>query len=408
MLVHPTSDRSLTLQPDNRVFVGDVVMRLAELSAPRLPGTGAVAVVDDDPLVQLATVVHLFRAQRWGIVLPRHRLNERTEPVLTAAGFTIVGDGGLPYESPHDESGSGVALMTSGTTGPPKLYRHRWASLSTHPGNVAPRHWLNPYSAGSYAWYQLVTLWMFVPEQTLTLVPDADPVSMIEAAVRSGVDAISCTPSFWRHVLLSAPPELLKRLQPTQLTLGGERVEQAILDELGANFPEARITHIYASTETGAAIVVHDGREGFPVDWLERARPGRPELRITDEILHVRSPFAAEATGEWWRTGDRVERRGDRVVIVGREGEGMLNVGGRKASKAHLEQAIRQHPDIAWCRVYTRRSPVAGSVVTAQVVPRRPIDDAEAFGDALSAFCRAQNVEDWTIPRFWNIEERIP
>ena len=45
-------------------------------------------------------------------------------------------------------------------------------------------------------------------------------------------------------------------------------MDQVILDRLRAVFPEAAIAHIYASTEAGAAIVVRDGREGFPVDWL--------------------------------------------------------------------------------------------------------------------------------------------
>ncbi|MEN0064692.1 MAG: class I adenylate-forming enzyme family protein [Myxococcota bacterium] len=408
MLVHSAGRGPLTLQPANRLCIRGEPTTLGSLRPPELPGEGPVAVVSDDVRVQLATAVALFNTGRRGLVLPSDRLTPRTEPILRSAGYSLVftATGEVVWGSDL-ETKCGVALLTSGTTGPPKLYVHGWDSLSTHPAGLPPRHWLQTYSPGTYAWYQLVTLWMFAPSQALTLGP-SDPIDRLEAAAQHGVNAISCTPSFWRYVFLGAPKGLFERLDLVQLTLGGERVDQEILNQLAKTFPQARISHIYASTEVGASLVVHDGREGFPATWVGQPRPGRPELRIEDGILYVRSPFAAEGTDRWHRTGDRVERKGDRMVIVGREDEGMLNVGGRKASRTHLEQTIGQHPDVVWCRVYTRRSPISGSVVAADVVPRHAVEDQEAFGESLALFCRGRDLADWSIPRFWNLKEQIP
>ena len=62
-------------------------------------------------------------------------------------------------------------------------------------------------------------------------------------------------------------------------------------------FPEARISWIYASSEVGAAIAVHDGRAGFPVAWLDRPtgpEPGRPTLSVDDDELVIVSPHAGD------------------------------------------------------------------------------------------------------------------
>ncbi len=83
--------------------------------------------------------------------------------------------------------------------------------------------------------------------------------------VESGANAVSATPSLWRQILqlpVSAGWDL------KQITLGGEIADQRVLDALTSAFPGARIVHVFASTETGAAFSVKDGREGFPVTYL--------------------------------------------------------------------------------------------------------------------------------------------
>ena len=77
-----------------------------------------------------------------------------------------------------------------------------------------------------------------------------------------------------------------------QITLGGEAVDQDLLDRLHAAFPHARLTHIYASTEMGVCFSVRDGKAGFPADYLsDRSLPC--QLRIaSDGELEIRSKRA--------------------------------------------------------------------------------------------------------------------
>jgi acyl-CoA synthetase (AMP-forming)/AMP-acid ligase II len=268
----------------------------------------------------------------------------------------------------------------------------------------------------------MVTLWMFHAGQTLVASPHTAPEEVWDDGLVAGFDAVSSTPSFWRYLFALRPPAELARAPLAQITLGGEPVRQDLLDRLAALFPAARLTHIYASTEVGAAIVVHDGREGFPARWLEEAAPpGRPALRVVDGVLHVRSPHAARGSAGadgWCATGDRVERRGHRAVVVGRAaGElggdllgDLLNVGGRKVAPAAVAGQLAASPLVAWCRVRGARAPLVGTLVAADVVlsPHGRELAPEAAERELTAFCAARGLPDWMVPRLWNWLERVP
>ena len=117
-----------------------------------------------------------------------------------------------------------------------------------------------------------------------------------------------------------------------QVSLGGEPVDQAVLDQLTELFPNARVSWIYASSELGASIVVHDGRAGFPVEWLERDAPDRPRLAVEDGELVIASPHHGEGLEGAVRTGDAVVIEDGRVLITGRTSADEINVGGSKVS----------------------------------------------------------------------------
>jgi acyl-CoA synthetase (AMP-forming)/AMP-acid ligase II len=157
--------------------------------------------------------------------------------------------------------------------------------------------------------------------------------------------------------------------------MGGETVTQDVLDGLASVFPRARIVHIYASTELGRLFAVTDGKEGFPARFLQTPPEEGIELRLHEGQLLARSrnamlgyenlPPPLDADG-WYRTGDLVELRGDRVHFVGRASE-VINVGGAKVFPAQVEQVIRETPGVADVRVYGRPSALVGALVAADV-----------------------------------------
>jgi acyl-CoA synthetase (AMP-forming)/AMP-acid ligase II len=341
-------------------------------------------------------------------IIGRERLTDAVRGTLREAGLAIaVPDSPAVVRSRPPARGR-VWILTSGTTGTPKLVQHTWETLLTVPSSLAPRRWLVPFQAGTYAWYQLVTPSLRVPEQELVVAPPGDVRDAIGAARTHGAEAISSTPTFWRVAFMTVPHDELRALAFAQISIGGEIVDQAILDQLQAAFPRARVSHIYAATEVGACIVVQDGRAGFPASMLDDERR-RARLRIHEGRLWVKSANAGgrdTITDGWIDTGDLVERAGDRVFFKGRNGQRMINVGGQKVFPADVEAVLLAFPGVAWCRVEARRAPLVGNLVAAKIVPACPDDDRPLEPRVLE-HCR-DLLPEYAVPRFIELLEQIP
>jgi acyl-CoA synthetase (AMP-forming)/AMP-acid ligase II len=199
-------------------------------------------------------------------------------------------------------------------------------------------------------------------------------------------------------------------IAPGHVRLSGEIADQAILDQLRATYPGARVGHAYASTEAGLRLEVTDGLEGFPAR-LVAVGQGEVDIRIEDGTLRLRSERTASGyvgrntaalrdRDGFVDTGDMVELRGERYRFVGRRG-GIINVGGHKVHPEEVEATINRHPDVSASLVRPRRNPVTGAIVTADVVPKEmPAREspriAELEGEII-AMCR-QSLAPHKVP----------
>ena len=222
---------------------------------------------------------------------------------------------------------------------------------------------------------------------------------MIAGLVRSGCNALSATPSMWRKLMMHP---MVDQLAFKQITLGGEIVDQAILNVLTARFPEARITHIYASTEAGVGFAVRDQLSGFPVDYLDNPPLGR-HMRV-DENGHLwfrsapSSSLALSDDGDWIDSGDVVRIVGLRVHFVGRA-NGSINVGGNKVMPEEVEAVIKELPEIAFVHVRARKNTIMGNLVEAavSVVPGTVVD--VALKKRITTHCLSR-LEAFKVPAF--------
>lgn len=308
----------------------------------------------------------------------------------------IALDGELPGSGQ-----SSVTILTSGTSGKPKAARHTWESLSrpTRISTHASRpRWLLTYRPHLYAGLQ-VLLQCLSNGGTLVVPEDnSAPAAVADLMRAARVECASATPSYWRRLLLFADPKILGDVPIRQITLGGEVVDQQILDSLKSIFPGVRITHIYATTELGRCFSVTDGRAGFSASYLREPTPDGVEMRIEEGELVVRSANSMlgydrvggdVSKGAWgYHTGDLVEVVGDRVFFVGRRTD-LINVGGNKVHPIEVERVVRAVPGVADARIYGKKSSIAGELVCCQVVPVAGIDPV-ALRQALATACLAQ------------------
>ena len=152
-----------------------------------------------------------------------------------------------------------------------------------------------PVRPGAYAWWQVVTLSIAHPGQDVLFVEPDELDTWPARALRGRRDRRLRHPDVLAPGALPRPRERRGRLPLEQVTLGGEPVDQAILTRLTEMFPAARVSWIYASSEAGATIAVHDGRAGFPRAVARaRGRPGRATLTVDDGELLIASPKRGE------------------------------------------------------------------------------------------------------------------
>lgn len=294
-------------------------------------------------------------------------------------------------------------MLTSGTSGVPKIVGHTLEGLcgaivgdSPAPGAAIPV-WATFYDIRRYGGLQIFlramvgggTMVLSDPGEAL-----ADHVSRLKAR---GVTHMSGTPSHWRKLLMSGAAS---GFAPRYVRLSGEIADQAVLDGLSHAFPVASIGHAYASTEAGVGFAVNDGKEGFPAALLGQA--GAVDMKVVDGSLRIRSKRAAHAyvgrnaaaltdDNGFVDTGDMVELRGDRYYFVGRR-NGIINVGGLKVHPEEIESVINSHPDVRMSRAKSRRSPITGGIVVADVVLAEGSDVArgDAIRNEILGECRAK------------------
>jgi acyl-coenzyme A synthetase/AMP-(fatty) acid ligase len=269
-------------------------------------------------------------------------------------------------------------LLTSGTTGVPKLVRHDLRTLTDALADTRPEAqpivWGTFYDIRRYGGLQI-----FMRAVHLGSLVAADPGEAVPAflarALEAGVTHISGTPSHWRKVLMSGAASTIA---PRYVRLSGEIADQAVLDALRAAYPQAIVAHAFASTEAGVAFEVRDGLAGFPADFID-APGARIRLTVTEDTLHVVSGGNAHGylgpdAGDFPRTsegaidtGDFVAERAGRYHFLGRQG-GVINVGGLKVYPEEIEAVINSHPWVRMSLVRARHNPITGAIVVAEVV----------------------------------------
>ena len=320
------------------------------------------------------------------------------------SGPELVAGQGLVRRQSHETE---WILLTSGTTGAPKLVLHTLASLTNIIVHQQARQqsasqvpvWSTFYDIRRYGGLQIFLRAAMRGGSQVLSDPKETITDFLARVAAAGVTHISGTPSHWRRALMSGAAATIA---PAYVRLSGEIADQAILDNLKAAYPQSGVAHAFASTEAGVAFEVGDGLAGFPASLL--GSPGPVELKIDDGTLRIRSGgiairYLGEGVAElrgadgWVDTGDRLELRAGRCHFMGRAG-GVINVGGLKVHPEEVEAVINAIPWVRMSLVKARRSPITGAVVTADVVladaaevpGERP--QADALPREIIEFCR--------------------
>ena len=233
-------------------------------------------------------------------------------------------------------AGGSIALRTSGTTGTPKLI---WKDFETiyrdKKGKGSDQDvWLLTYNPARWAGLSVIIHCMKTNAK-LVIPKDLSINHMLD--VIEQVTHISLTPSLFRKMMIS-DPDRLQRAPLKQITFGGEYATQKVLDDAKTLFPNARVSHVYATTESGDLCACSDGLEGFPVERMPRLE-----------------------NGDNWRIEN------GRAYFIGRDTE-VISVGGAKITQTEVENATNSIPGINQCHAFPVSNALLGQVVGLEYV----------------------------------------
>jgi len=295
-------------------------------------------------------------------------------------------------------------LPTSGTTGTPKLIPHTLESLSRSVKRESKKgqglRWGLLYEMTRFAGLQ-VYLQAVLGGSTLVL-PDKSVLSFENQIIffaEQGVNALSATPTMWRKILMTTAA---KNLNLKLITLGGEIATQDILDALGSNFPTAKITHIYASTEFGVGFSVADCKEGFPAAWLDDPTKFFTIEESTGELLFSDK---TEENCQKLGTGDMISIQGDRALFLGRI-NGSINVGGNKVMPEEVERVLLDYPGVMLASVTAKKNPIMGNLVQAYIVLSPNLTSDTSLKKSLLNHCRSY-LAPFKVPAIINFVDSI-
>jgi acyl-CoA synthetase (AMP-forming)/AMP-acid ligase II len=382
----PWLDQRFSLHAhDGEVLTTSDISYRAAIASAAVAHTGNRLTVDASQAPSVLVALALAHSTIVDIALARETALATLPPeqrVVLATG--LAGWFDQPAAEPLQTSL--IRLSTSGTTGHFKsvIYRlDRLAATLQRRAAGPSAVWLLTYEPASFAGIQV--LLTAAANGATVLAPQRSVAAMAHAAVDGRATHISGTPSFWRALLSSIPPQTYLPLRVA--TLGGEACSQDLLDTIRARFPEVTIRHIYASTEAGVGFTVTDGRAGFPRDWLEHGIDGIG-LRVADDELQIRTPrgmlgYAGRSgetpDGDWFSTGDLVQIDNDRVLFQGRR-DSVVNIGGTKVLPEKVEACLASVEGVVDIAVVAHPSPILGHILIAQVstVPGADVAAVEA------------------------------
>ena len=299
------------------------------------------------------------------------------------------------------KSQSTLTLFTSGTTGQPKKIKHslqnllRNIKINENQKNLVWGFAYNPtHMAGLQVFLQAI-----VNGNSLVNIFNNSRVEIFEKIKKYSITNISATPTFYRLLLP------IEETYPTvkRITLGGEKSDEKLLDNIQKLFPEAKINNVYASTEAGAIFSAH--REFFKIkSHLENL------IKVVENELYLHQSLLGKSDEldeikDFYATGDLIEWIDENQKIfkfVSRKNE-LINVGGYKVNPNEVEEVLLQNSKIKNAKVFGKPNAVLGNILSAEIV----VFENQELEEAEIRNYLEDKLQNYKIPRRISFVEEI-
>lgn len=291
------------------------------------------------------------------------------------------------------QSTSEITIFTSGTTGQPKKVVHSVDTLTRsvrtgekYEGNMWAYAYNPTHMAGLQVFFQA-----FENQNTLVNVFNMQRAEVYEKISRHQITHISATPTFYRLLLP------FERSYPSvqRVTLGGEKSDSHLYENIRKIFPKAKINNVYASTEAGSLFAAKGDCFQIPAAIRDKFAVVEDELLIHKSLLGKSDGFSFD--GDYYHSGDLIEwvdKEGGFFKFKSRKNE-LINVGGYKVNPGEVEDAINAIDGVRQSLVYGKSNSILGNVLIAEV----QIEEGANLSDLDVRKTLKGQLQDFKIPR---------
>lgn len=290
-------------------------------------------------------------------------------------------------------STSEITIFTSGTTGQPKKVLHTVATL-TRSVRTGERYvgqiWAYAYNPTHMAGLQ-VFFQAFENLNTLVNVFNKQRSEVYELINKHNITHISATPTFYRLLL----PFEQEYKTVVRVTLGGEKSDSHLYENIKKIFPEAKINNVYASTEAGSLFAAKGDCFQIPEKIRDKFEVVDDELLIHKSLLGKSDSFKFE--GDYYHSGDLIEwvdKESGLFRFKSRKNE-LINVGGYKVNPGEVENILLSIEGVKQVLVYGKANSILGNVLCADI----QLEDGVALTDVEIKKALRSQLQDFKIPR---------
>lgn len=263
-------------------------------------------------------------------------------------------------------SDKSVIIETSGTSGQPKKVSHTIQNLISSvkiSDKYSDNIWVNTYDPSKMAFYQ-VFFQSILNHNCLINCFGENFKNIYEKITSNKSTHISATPTFYKMII----SELLVYDNIQQVTIGGEPLQEKLLEKIKLVFPNAKIKNIYASTEASSLLTSKNNIFTIPEKLKNHIKIKDNELILKKNLL---GDFDSE---DWFYTDDLVEMISkNSFKFIGRKSL-LIKVAGNLINPLQVEEEINKFKFTKICKIYSKINSVTGNILICDIVLNEKIE----------------------------------
>ena len=398
---------------------------LTHLKYKKVKNNSVVVILADFSPTSIALLIALI--QKRSIIIPLNssiesKLNEFiyiAQPELqieiesddqTSINFLENNSGNELYKKLKEKNKPGLVLFSSGSTGKSKASVHDLSYLLER--FLKPRKTLITITFLLFDHIGGLNTLFYILSNAGTIVTTKNrkPENILKLIDRYKIELLPTSPTFLNLLLISEKYKSFNLKSLKIISYGTEPMPQTTLNKLSLQFPEITFKQTYGLSEVG---ILQSKSESSDSLWVKIGGKDN-ETRIVNGMLEIKSksamlgylnapnPFTNDG---WFKTGDRVETKGDSLKILGRKSE-LINVGGEKVYPQEVENILLKIDEVLDATVYGEKNLIIGNIVCAKIQLKTGLKHSLNLNKKIKNYC-TNYLESYKVPVKIEFESQI-